>query len=116
MSYEITATIKKIGAPIQVKDTFVKRDLVLETAGDYPQLVLIQFVQDRCDLLDKYAAGQEVTVGFDLRGREWNDKVFTNLQGWKINAANTTAPAPSATAAPEPKAFSGDKSKDDLPF
>jgi 16S rRNA U1498 N3-methylase RsmE len=27
-----------------------------------------------------------VVVHFDLRGREWNDKYFTNLNAWKVHA------------------------------
>ena len=36
------------------------------------------------ELADDYAEGDVVTVDFDLRGREWNGKYFTNLQAWRM--------------------------------
>lgn len=42
---------------------------------------------------DSFSEGQELTVHFDLRGREWNDRFFTNLNAWRIEAGDTTAAA-----------------------
>jgi len=62
-------------------------------------------------------------VHFDLRGREWNGKYFTNLNAWRLEkgemAAAATAPPPaegdesfpSATDEPTTGGFD-----DDLPF
>ncbi len=63
-----------------------------------------------------------IKVHFDLRGREWNGKFFTNLNAWRIESVQPDAPAapdapPAAddfpTAADEP-ADTGDF--EDLPF
>jgi hypothetical protein len=37
-----------------------------------------------------------VKVYFDLRGRQWQDKYFTNLQAWRVEAVgeSNAAPAP----------------------
>ena len=34
-------------------------------------MIMIEFVQDKCDLLNSYAVGQDVKVSINLRGREW---------------------------------------------
>jgi hypothetical protein len=44
-------------------------------------------VQDRVDIIDSIAEGTPIKVYFDLRGREWQGKYFTNLQAWRIEAA-----------------------------
>ena len=109
-----------------IKDTEVKgdnfntRELILETEGKYPQFIKFQFTQDRCDSLDSFFQGQPVKVYFDLRGREWNEKFFTNLNGWKIEpSAEKTATqeiaAKSSMTEPQKAAPMGDD-KDDLPF
>lgn len=87
---EVTGKIKSIGQTQSVgSSNFQKRELVLTTSEQYPQVILIEFVQDKCLILDKYKVGQEVTVGINLKGREWTNpqgevKYFNSIQGWKI--------------------------------
>jgi len=111
---------------------FRKRELVITTSEEYPQMLMIEFVQDKCDLLDNYAVGQDVNVSINLRGREWINpegvaKYFNSIQGWRIQAstatAPTTAPATEATteAAVAPASTAADlpvveEENDDLPF
>jgi len=45
--------------------TFQKRLIVIETDEKYSQKVPLDFVQDKCDLLDKFTIGQEVTIGYN---------------------------------------------------
>lgn len=66
---------------------FTKRMIVVETAEQYPQKLAIDFVKDKCSILDGYKIGDEVTVAINLRGSEYNGKYFVNLQGWKISKA-----------------------------
>ncbi len=100
---------------------FQKRDIVVTTDEQYPQDISIQFVQDKCSILDGYAFGDNVTVGVNLRGREWVNpegeaKYFNTIQGWRITKeesaplANTPVP-PSPTMQPLTE-----EEKDDLPF
>lgn len=125
---EVSGKIKQIYDTQTVgnKD-FKKRELIVETVEQYPQSLKIEFVQDKCDLLNNYQVGQEVRVGINLRGREWvnpqNETVYFNtIQGWRIdpllnavapnnNAANTNAQP--ANAQP---ALSNSAEPDDLPF
>jgi hypothetical protein len=123
MSYDFTGKLHRIFDEQQIKDTFRKREFVVEkTDGQYPNFIKFELIQDRCSLLDAYNEGDEVTVSFDLRGREWQDKYFTNLHAWRIQGAASggqappAAPAAASMPSEEPPAFAADKSKDDLPF
>lgn len=64
--------------------TFKKRQLVVETDEQYPQKIGIDFIQDKCSILDKYAVGDNVKVGINIRGNEYNSKYYVSLNGWKI--------------------------------
>jgi len=103
---------------------FRKREVVVTTEEQYPQHILIEFVQDKCDLLNAYQVGQDVKIGINLRGREWvnpqgETKYFNSLQGWRIEAGSTAAqemppmPPPSAF---EPASGDANQVEDDLPF
>lgn len=128
MSYDFTGKLHRIFDEQHVKDTFRKREFVIEqTEGKYPNFIKFELVQDRCGLLDTFNEGDEVTVSFDLRGREWQDMYFTNIHAWKIvganavnaNSASTGNGAHNGVAAfpsEDPPAFAGDKSKEHLPF
>jgi len=68
---------------------FRKREIVLTTQEQYPQNILVEFIQDRTDLLDAYNIGDFVKIDINLSGREWtNDKgevkYFNSIQGWRI--------------------------------
>ena len=126
MSFEIEGEIIKIYETQKKSDKFQAREFVIKTADNYPQFIKFQLTQDKCDLADNYNEGQQIKVHFDLRGREWNDKYFTNLNAWRIeNAAQQveSAPPPSEPggSAFEPvQVKQGQEMKaedfDDLPF
>lgn len=105
---------------------FRKRELVITTEEQYPQVIMIEFVQDKTDLLNNYKVGQEVKVSINVRGREWvnpqgETKYFNSIQGWRIeNMATNTGtgempPMPPAEAF-EPAADLNKEEHDDLPF
>lgn len=71
---------------------FAKRELVVTTNEQYSQMIMIEFVQDKCDLLNSYNVGDDVKVSINLRGREWINpegvaKYFNSIQGWRIEKA-----------------------------
>ena len=94
---EIKGKVKVINNDIQVSASFVKRELVVTTEESYPQHILINFVQDKVYLLDKYNVGDSVVVGINIRGREWVDpkgvsKYFNDIQGWTISKESQSNP------------------------
>jgi len=123
MSFEVVGRLHKI-FDTETKGTngFQAREFVIEVSGMYPQFVKFQLTQDRCALVDNYKVDQNIKVFFDLRGREWEGRFFTNLNAWKIEAASgQTAAAATESAAPAndfPKMSDepSTKADDDLPF
>ncbi len=88
MGYKAEGKLEKIFDTEQKSASFQAREFVIEVAdGQYPQMVKFQLVQDKCALVDDYSEGDSIEVEFDLRGREWNGKYFTNLQAWRISRA-----------------------------
>ena len=76
---------------------FRKREVVVTTDEQYPQHIMIEFTQDKCDLLNSYTVGEPVKVSINLRGREWvnpqgETKYFNSIQGWRIEKAGAEAP------------------------
>ncbi len=129
MAYQLTGKIKAIGAIEQKSDAFKVRTFVVTTDGDtnYPQHVQLQATNDKCDMLNTFTVGSEVTVSFNLRGKEWvgpdnSVKYFNSLDAWRVEAgAGTSVAAPggaqanSVPANQTPVTIVPD-SGDDLPF
>ena len=121
---EVSGKIKLIGEEQTFGASgFRKRELVVTTSEQYPQMLMIEFVQDKCSLLDSYAVGQDVKVSINLRGREWINpegvaKYFNSIQGWRIENLQTSAPQ-AAELPPLEELKATDLSEnepDDLPF
>ncbi|CAN0604425.1 unnamed protein product [Ectocarpus sp. 12 AP-2014] len=65
---EIEGKVKLIGETQTFgSNGFRKRELVVTTDEQYPQHIMIEFVQDKCDLLNSYTVGQDVKVSINLR-------------------------------------------------
>jgi len=125
MSFEITGKLHKKFDTENKTDSFQAREFVIVTEnGSYSQYIKFQLVQDRCSLVDDYNEGDMIKVHFDLRGREWNGKYFTNLNAWRVEtggATETAAPATAAAPASNNNFPTADDSPsmdvdDDLPF
>jgi translation initiation factor IF-3 len=120
---EVIGKIKVINPAQQVTDSYKKRELVVTTAEQYPQHILIEFTQDKTDLLNNYTPGEQVKVSINLRGREWvnpqgETKYFNSVQGWKINAvgSNEQPVAQVPQSQPQQAAQIQEAPADDLPF
>lgn len=119
---EVIGRIKVIEPEVQVSPTFKKRLLVVTTDEQYPQHILIEFAQDKCDLLHNYQVGQAVKVSINLRGREWINpqgeaKYFNQIQGWRMelqNPSGGSSKAPEQTFEATP--YTEEEPFDDLPF
>lgn len=86
MSFEVEGKLYKKFPAENKTGTFQAREFILEIeSGNYPQFIKFQLVQDKCSLLDDYQEGEVIKVYFDLRGREWNEKFFTNLNAWRLD-------------------------------
>ncbi len=124
---EIEARIEKILDEQVISDRFRKREFVVQTKEQYPQTLCFEFTQDKTSILDSYRTGQEVSIEFNLRGREWTPpqggatRYYTTLQAWRMALVEQNAEsAPPLDLPPVGQPFnpSSDDSvlDDDLPF
>lgn len=121
---EVLGKVRVINTEQQISASFKKRELVVTTEEQYPQHILIEFAQDKCDLLNEYKIGDNVKVSINLRGREWvnpqgETKFFNSIQGWRIEKVQSESTAPTFEPVND-QAFdpisSGNEDSDDLPF
>lgn len=124
---EVQGKIKMVGETQTFGNNgFRKREVVVTTEEQYPQHIMVEFVQDKTDLLNNFQVGQAVKISINLRGREWlnpqgETKYFNSIQGWRIEAAQQDAPAAGMPPVPPADAFEPasdfkEEDHDDLPF
>ena len=123
---EISGKIKVLGDVKTYGDNgFRKREVVITTQEQYPQHLLIEFVQDRCELLDSFNIGENVKISINLRGREWENpegdiKYFNSIHGWRIEKEDSMEkdkiPSPDQAPGFEEKTDEDSEVEDDLPF
>lgn len=120
MAFEVIGKLHKKFDAEEKSSSFKVRNFVIVTKdGEYEQFINFQLTQDKCEIVDKFEVGSEIKVHFNLRGREWQGKYFTNLQAWRIEGdASTNAadapedPFPSMDDVP----LAEEDQNDDLPF
>lgn len=129
---EVVGKIRVINPEQVVSASFKKRELVVTTEEQYPQHIIMEFTQDKCDILNGYKVGESVKVGINLRGREWINpqgeaRYFNSIQGWRIERDAPGQQGPTAASGsavnqyeaknnPQGSASNEDEEIDDLPF
>jgi len=121
---EVTGKIKKIDETKTFgSNGFRKREMVITTDEQYPQMLMIEFIQDKCDLMNNFNVGEDVKVSINLRGREWINpegeaKYFNSIQGWRIekSGVSTNVPPVPSMESFESTDKTNDNEPDDLPF
>ncbi|WP_250433283.1 DUF3127 domain-containing protein [Hanstruepera flava] len=124
---EVQGRIKVIGETQTFgANGFRKREVVVTTEEQYPQHIMVEFVQDKTDLLNNFQVGQQVKININLRGREWvnpqgETKYFNSIQGWRIEALQADNSNPEMPPVPPAEAFEpasnlNEDDHDDLPF
>jgi single-strand DNA-binding protein len=86
-NYSAEGELYKVFDTEQKSGTFTTREFVIRQEtnnAQYPEFLKFQLVQDRCDIIDAYNVGDDIRVHFNLKGREWQEKFFTNLQAWRV--------------------------------
>ena len=121
----ISGKIKLIGETKEYgSNGFRKRELVVTTQEQYPQNILVEFIQDKCEILNSYQVGEIVKIDINTRGREWTNKdnelkYFNSIQGWRIEKIEEGYDA-QLPPIPTKEELSSDqessKEPDDLPF
>ena len=111
---KIKGEVKTFGAK-----GFKKRELVITTEDQYPQMIMLEFIQDKCDLLDSYKVGDNVKVSINLLGREWINpkgeaKYFNSIQGWRVEKLGDDSQEDNEQGLQTD--IGNDGAEDDLPF
>jgi hypothetical protein len=115
---EVTGTIVEIFEEWQNDaKSFKKREIAIETDETFTQSLLIEFKQQKTELLKPFKVGDQVKINVNICGRKWFDpkkeinRYFNSLDGWRIELVK---PATEANADPfkEETTDGGD----DLPF
>jgi hypothetical protein len=68
---------------------WTRQNVVIDTSDEYNPHVCISFLGDKCQLLKQLSIGQNVSIHINLSSKKWNDKWFTNVNGWKIDSQET---------------------------
>lgn len=122
---EISAKIIEIFETANVTDSFKKREFVVEYSENpsYPEYIKFELIQDKCELLNIYNIGDEVTVSFNLKGRKWTDpqgtiKYFNSLQAWRLDkkSADETKENIEGPISEEPEWLNDKDDENELPF
>jgi hypothetical protein len=87
---EITGTLHKV-LPEQKgtgsKGSWIKQEFILKTTGQYPKEVCFSvWGNDKVESLQKHKPGSTIKVHFDPESREYNNRYYTELRAWKIEA------------------------------
>jgi len=114
---EIKGKIILIGTTQELSNDFKKRDIVIETTEEqYPQKLKVEFIKDKCSVLDGFKLNEEVTIGINLRGNEYQGKYYVQLQGWKINKVGTQSSAAPTQSSQSSQVQNNQTDEDGLPF
>ena len=120
---ELQGTVKKIGETQTFASGFQKREMVLLTDEQYQQPILIDFLQDKIELLQNVKEGESVKVGINIRGREWTNpqgevKYFNSITGWRLEKISGDTPQGNFTEKPKETAENpfAEEVDDDLLF
>ena len=129
--FKFTGTIKVIQDTQRISEKFQKREFVVtDTTSMYPQDILFQATQDKCNLLDTFQVNDSVEVSFNLRGREWTSpqgevKYFNTIEAWRIEKQGQSQPMGMPSSGPSamnmgtdslPSVSANTEDDDDLPF
>ena len=84
----VKGTVKTVGELFE-KGDFKKKSIIIETDGEFKQVLEVEFVNKKEELLDLVNVGEKVDVSVNIRGRSWTNaegvqKIFMSLAGWKI--------------------------------
>ena len=101
MELKISGKLKLLFETQSWDSGFSKREFVITTQEQYPQDVKFECIKDKISMLDGLNPGDDLTVSFNVRGNEYNDKYYVNLQAWRIEASATQENTPPAPAPPD---------------
>lgn len=97
MSLEVTGRLHEVFPTQQIKETFSKREFVLELTDESPTGMVFtnyasfQLVNSATGIIDQFQPGEMLKVNFNIRGNRWEKdgqvRYITNLNAWRVERA-----------------------------
>ena len=125
-SFEIEGKLKVVNDVQTFNSGFTKREFVVEVEdGNYPQMIKFECVKEKTSLTDRMQIDDPVKVTFDIRGNEYKERFYVNLNAWKLESLgggstpNQTPDYGDEDAPPglgDPQGMSSPDADDDIPF
>ncbi len=125
-SFEIEGRLKVVNDVQTFNSGFTKREFVVEVEdGNYPQMIKFECVKEKTSLTDGMQIDDPVKVTFDIRGNEYKERFYVNLNAWKLESLgggstpNQTPDYGDEDAPPglgDPQGMSSPDADDDIPF
>ena len=85
-TFELEGTLKHLLETQTFASGFSKREFVVEVPdGKFPQMIKFECVKDKIAMLEGLQPGDQVKVAFDIRGSEYKERFYVNLNAWKIS-------------------------------
>ena len=93
-----------------------KQEFVIETDDQYPKKICISLWGDKIKKLESVQEGDKLTVSVNIESREYNERWYTDVRSWRIQAESEGGspglpPLPPEAQVDEPQSPEGD-----LPF
>lgn len=89
MSLEVTGKVSFIGEEEKVTENMTKKMLVLESEKEangkqWKEVYPFELI-NKSNLADNLNVGDEVSVEFNINGREHEGKYYTSLRAWRVS-------------------------------
>lgn len=91
MALEVSGKLIKIMSPQTgsgKNGNWVKQEFIIETSEQYPKKICISAWGDKVDELGRLEIGEDVRVAVNIESREYNDRWYTDVRAWKIEAGS----------------------------
>ena len=120
-SFELEGKVKVILDTQTFASGFSKREFVIEVEdGKFPQMIKFECIKDKAAQLDDLSEGDAVKVNFDIRGNEYKERYYVNLNAWKVTKLGEGGGGPAEDGPPKGSndAYFDDQPdpEDDIPF
>lgn len=119
--FELEGTLKLLLDTQTFASGFSKREFVVEVPdGRFPQMIKFECVKDKIAMLDSLRIGDTVKVAFDIRGSEYKERYYVNLNAWKISKSGGSGgdddSGPRANSSMDASFDNEPDMSDDIPF
>jgi len=111
--FELNGIIKLLADKQTFQSGFEKREFVLTTQEQYPNDIKFECVNDKIAILDSLKIGDKVNVKFRIRGNEYQERYYVNLNAFDVKLNENNA---SNSKKEEIPTIDLDEENDDLPF